>query len=319
MKVLITGACGFLGRHFTKALDGYDLTLVDDFSNPHSFQLQNNHIVTIQDCRQWFQENTSQTFDIAIHLAAHVGGRESIEGLVDDMESIAIDASFFQWIVKARPSKVIYMSSSAAYPAWKQKEECVLREEDIDFSETVGVPDLVYGWSKLTGERLASLVAEKYDLDIMCPRPFSGYGEDQPLTYPFTAICKRALLGENPLKVWGSGEQKRDFVHVDDIVQACLELLPQVKGYQAINIGSGDGVSFKELAAEIAKQAGYKPPIQTLSDKPEGVKMRIASVSHLKRFYEPLIGLTQGIRYTFDYLKSHDKDIVKANRGKTHE
>lgn len=313
MKVLITGACGFLGRHFTKALDGYDLTLVDDFSNPHSFQLQNNHIVTIQDCRQWFQENPTQTFDIAIHLAAHVGGRESIEGLVDDMESIAIDASFFQWTVKARPQKVIYMSSSAAYPTYIQEGHVDLSEDMIDFLRSVGVPDLVYGWSKLTGERLASLVAEKYNIDILCPRPFSGYGEDQPLTYPFPAICKRALLKEDPLTIWGDGTQTRDFIYVDDIVDICLGMLPEIKGYVSVNIGSGKPITFLELAKAVSEAVGYSPEIRLLTDKPSGVKTRYADTKKQRELAgeKKLLPLEEGIKKTLAYLRENDKDIIK--------
>ena len=98
-----------------------------------------------------------------------------------------------------------------------------LAESDIDFSGgKLGQPDMTYGWSKLTGEYLARIAAEYYDLSVACVRPFSGYGEDQDLSYPIPAIAARAAGQETPFEVWGTGKQGRDFVHIEDCIEAMI-------------------------------------------------------------------------------------------------
>jgi len=74
--------------------------------------------------------------------------------------------------------------------------------------------------AKLSGEYLAGFAAKEYGLDVIVYRPFSGYGEDQDLTYPFPSIVRRAVRRESPFVVWGSGKQLRDFIHIDDVVEA---------------------------------------------------------------------------------------------------
>ena len=123
---------------------------------------------------------------IGTSFAAIVGGRAKIDG--DPMMvalDLSIDAEFFYWVTRHKPARVLYPSSSAAYPVSKQTEDNTIQlaEHDIDFNN-MGQPDMTYGWTKLTGEYLAHIAAKHYGIKITCIRPFSGYGEDQDLTYP---------------------------------------------------------------------------------------------------------------------------------------
>ena len=89
---------------------------------------------------------------------------------------LAIDAEFFYWICNNKPNRVLYPSSSAAYPIDLQTTDgaIALKESDIDFTR-MGEPDMTYGWSKLTGEYLAKIAFKHYGVHITCIRPFSGY------------------------------------------------------------------------------------------------------------------------------------------------
>ena len=92
----------------------------------------------------------------------------------------------------------------------------------INFKNFIGFPDMSYGWSKLTCEYLARIAFDKEGIKSVCYRPFSGYGPSQDLTYPFPSIIKRALSMKNNQKkffVWGSGQQMRDFIHINDCVK----------------------------------------------------------------------------------------------------
>jgi nucleoside-diphosphate-sugar epimerase len=241
-------------------------------------------------------------FKDVFHLASIVGGRMVIE--LDPMAvalDLAIDALFFRYVVvnAIRIGRILYASSSAAYPILLQGDEdhVQLKEEYIKFDGKLGQPDMTYGWSKLTGEYLSTLAAAKHGLHIACIRPFSGYGEDQDLTYPVPAIALRVAKRENPLTVWGTGKQGRDFVHIDDCVEAMLMILEKVSDGRGINIGSGVLTTFIELATLMADIEGYQPVIKPLVEKPEGVKSRYCDpfILNTEIGWTPSISLRDGM------------------------
>jgi UDP-glucose 4-epimerase len=258
----------------------------------------------------WLAENYGLSdfvkFSDAFHFAAIVGGRAKIDG--DPMMvalDLSIDAEFFYWAVRHKPDRVMFPSSSAAYPVNLQGEGdyVALKEADIDFvGGNLGQPDMTYGWSKLTGEYLARIAAEHYDLHVACVRPFSGFGEDQDLTYPIPAIAARAARKEDPFEVWGTGKQGRDFVHIDDCVDAIMFALDNIRDGSAMNIGSGKITSFLEIIELFTEFAGYKPSIKQLLDKPVGVHARHADMDYVFNTlgWKPKISLREGMRRVYD-------------------
>jgi nucleoside-diphosphate-sugar epimerase len=283
MKILITGSEGFVGKYFKKKLADYDLTLID--------------IKTGVDCRDFFKDSDTQ-YDLVIHLAAIVGGRESIEGRpLAVADNLSIDSEFFQWCLKTKPHKVVYFSSSAAYPVYLQAfPETRLKESDINL-DNFDKPDMTYGWSKLTGEYLSQFVE-----NVHIFRPFSGYAYDQDLSYPFPKYIERALSHEDPFEVWGPGTQTRDFIHMKDVVNAVMVAVKEnIKG--PINLGTGRATSFLELA-ELCTTAvgGHKGQILTRPDKPVGCMHRVSNNSKLLSFYTPKITLEEGIAEAVSYF-----------------
>lgn len=283
MKILITGSKGFVGKYFIKKLDTTknDICQVD--------------IKDGIDCRDFFKHSDIQ-FDLVIHLAAIVGGRETIEGRpLAVADNFSIDSEFFQWCLKTKPKKVVYFSSSAAYPVEYQTESnAKLLTEDMCTYDFPKKPDMTYGFSKLIGEYLSSFVDNVYVF-----RPFSGYGSDQDLSYPFPSYIKRAKERDDPFVVWGNGKQTRDFIHIEDIVEAVLLAVNlDVKG--PINLGWGRATSFLDLADLVSKEAGYSPNILTLPEKPVGCMHRVSDNSKMLSFYTPKITLEEGIRMAFN-------------------
>jgi GDP-L-fucose synthase len=146
----------------------------------------------------------------------------------------------------------------------------------ITFENRIGMPDMTYGWAKLTNEYLARLAFEKHGLNSVCYRPFSGYGEDQHDSYPFPGICKRILAnrGASEITVWGSGRQMRDFIHIEDCVTGILATMDRINDASAVNLSTGIYTSFIEFAQTAAELCGFSPKIKGTSDKPEGVFAR---------------------------------------------
>lgn len=281
MKILITGDEGFVGRAFHRALDKKS-------NDVFGFDIKSGI-----DARKFFAADNTY-FDVVIHLAAVVGGRATIEGNpLAVATDLAIDSDLFQWALRTRPGRIVYFSSSAAYPTMLQRArfKARLSEQDINL-EHIRTPDQTYGWSKLTGEMLAQYARDE-GLKVSILRPFSGYGADQSLDYPFPSFIARAKQKANPFKIWGSGEQVRDFVHIDDVVQATFAAV--INGVEVMNICSGRATSFIELAEMMMLSAGYLAPIETDPTAPVGVEYRVGNPRFMNQIYEPKISLEQGI------------------------
>ncbi|MEI6890821.1 MAG: NAD-dependent epimerase/dehydratase family protein [Pontiella sp.] len=291
-KILITGGCGFVGRHFVQRLlpEGHEIHCVDILEPlsgaiaPDRWPLfqplaYDNFNFYQEDCRDWFKKHQDSDFDYVFHLAAMVGGRAMIENnplaVADDL---SIDAQYWQWAVTAKPQKTIVFSSSAAYPVHLQRPDhyMLLKEDMISFDEHLGMPDLTYGWAKLTHEYCARLAYEKHGLKSVTYRPFSGYGEDQDDTYPFPSICKRVLKnkGAKEIRVWGTGRQMRDFIHIDDCVEGVLKTMDQISDGSAINLSTGILTSFIDFVRAAAEILDFSPEVQGTSNTPEGVFAR---------------------------------------------
>lgn len=305
-NVLITGGAGFVGRHFTKRLltEGCRITTIDNLcsTGTKAPEPQNNLVFLQGDCRDFFRNTPHCEFDTVIHLAAVVGGRLKIDG--DPLAvatDLAIDADLFNWLARVpKKPQLLYFSSSAAYSTNLQTElwkDIRLFESLISFDMgNHAMPDMTYGWAKLTGEYLAGFAARQYGLDVKIYRPFSGYGPGQSFDYPFPSIVRRVMNGENPVTVWGSGDQLRDFIYIDDIVDAVLETKDRLAPGEALNLGSGVGVSFKELALRTAAVLGREVTVVNDPTKPEGVFARVADVTRFRALYpSPLTPLEDGI------------------------
>ena len=201
MRVLLTGASGFVGRHIYGALlDRGDEVLAID--------LDGTPFVQTGDALDFFRHDDTR-FDLAIHAAAIVGGRASIDGSpLGVATNLALDAWYMRWLIRTGTPRAVYFSSSAAYPVALQQPGDVRRlyEEDINL-QYMEEPDATYGWAKLTAEKLASY-AEAEGCRILIPRPFSGYGEDQAPCYPFPAFIARAKRRDDPFEIWGSGRHR---------------------------------------------------------------------------------------------------------------
>jgi nucleoside-diphosphate-sugar epimerase len=279
----VTGSAGFVGRHMCAALEsaGWDVQGIDLPEDARPF-------LAVCDCR----------YDLVVHAAAHVGGRVDIDGRPTFVGAynLQLDGALFEWALRARPGAVVYLSSSAAYPVALQTGQPTrarsLVEADIDLAAP-GLPDATYGWTKLTGERLAA-EARAEGLRVHVVRPFSGYGTDQDNAYPFPAFIGRAQRRADPFRVWGDGRQVRDWIHIDDVCAAVLAVVDQGVDVP-VNLCTGRPVSMTELAGMVASAAGYRPRVEPVGG-PAGVLHRVGDPTLLRRFYEPKIRLEDGVR-----------------------
>lgn len=282
MRALVTGGAGFIGRHMMTELTrrGWHVVGVDLRDGPYT-----TGVLVKADVREVFAGRLMHhdRFDLIVHCAYHVA------------RNLELDAQLFEWSVRTRQPRVLYYSSSAAYPIEHQQADQWMRlvEDHIDLGDA-RQPDARYGWAKLTGERLATAAALS-GLRVHVLRPFSGYGGDQDLTYPFPAILDRVRHGD--LTVWGPPGQYRDWVHIDDVVGCSIAVVEKdITG--PVNVCSGIGIEMGDLAVRMAKIAGM-PVLEHpryLIDRPTGVMVRIGDPSRMQTIYRPTVGLEEGIR-----------------------
>lgn len=283
MNVLITGAAGFLGRHFHRVLaDQYDVHAVDIVPAPG---------VEVVDARDLFRYGHVH-YGLVVHCAAVDPHRGAITASPVAMGAgcMELDAGMWAWASRTRPGRVVYFSSCAAYPPRPQAAGPMV-ESDIGDGAIIQ-PDM-YGQVKLAGERMA----RHYTMSggrVTVVRPFSGYGEDQDTRWPFGAFIARARRREDPFTIWGSGEQVRDWVHVDDIVGAVLAAVDR-RPSGPVNIGTGRATTLNQLAEMVCAQAGYSPRFEHVLDAPIGPRYRVADTTRLNEFYTTRVSLEEGV------------------------
>jgi nucleoside-diphosphate-sugar epimerase len=283
MKALVTGATGFVGRHVSSELQrrGY---IVD-----------RRDISTGSNAHYVFASKLASNYDLIIHAAASAPHRAAIDGQAEHFaRNLHLDSAMFDWAVRTGQGRVIYLSSSAAYPVASQTgPECGPLTEDTIRLDRAAEPDAAYGWTKLTGERMAA-AARRKGLQVTVVRPFSGYGEDQSENFPFPAILGRVRRHEDPLTIWGDGTQVRDWIHIDDVVAGMLAVA-QSGTEEPVNLCTGVGTSMLKLATLACLHERHMPAITTLTGKPAGVSYRVGDPIRFHEIYKPQVSLIEGI------------------------
>ena len=285
---LVTGAWGFVGRHMTRALldNGWDAVTCDVASPRRPV-----------DCLDVFRSG-DRVFDLVVHCAALAPHRAAIDSRPANMAyNLQLDSALLEWAVRTGQRRVLYLSSSAAYPLDLQDDFAQARElheDDVRWNRlNIGTPDAAYGWTKLTGEKMAAAAAAT-GLPVHVVRPFSGYGEDQATDWPFGAFVDRARRRVDPFPVWGPGTQVRDWIHISDVVDGALAVV-DADVRQPVNLCTGRGVSMTDLVTLICQAAGYDPQIEYDTARPAGVAYRVGDPDRLHSIYQPKVSLEEGV------------------------
>ncbi len=310
MKILVTGAGGFIGHHLVIALKscGHWVRGVD-IKHPE-FEASAADEFHILDLRK--EENAlraTESIEQAYHLAANMGGIGFIEQnkgvIVRDNTLINIHT-----IEAARVNGVgrfLYTSSACIYPGYKQKEAALtpLKESDAYPADA----EDGYGWEKLYMERTCRHYREDFGLDTRTVRfhnifgplgTYDGGREKAP-----AALCRKiALVADGgEIELWGDGEQTRSFCYIDDCVAGLMKLMNS-DFHDPLNLGQDRMVTINELAYMVASAAGKRIHIRHEMDRPLGVRGRNSDNTLLREIlgWEPAISLEEGIRRTYEWI-----------------
>ena len=321
MRILVTGAGGFIGSHLVTRLKkqghwvrGVDLKL-PEFSASTADEFVQGDLRDVN----VVQKVLDQPFDEVYQLAADMGGAGYIFTGNHDADlmhnSATINLNMLEQSRKMGVGKIFYSSSACIYPAYNQEDpdnpKC---SEDSAYP---AAPDSEYGWEKLFSERLYSAYRRNYKMNVRIARFHNIYGpegtweggrEKAP-----AAMCRKAAMAEpgGQIEVWGDGKQTRSFLFIEDCLDG-VQALMKSEYTEPLNIGSEEMVSIRQLAEMAIALSGKQVGIVHI-DGPVGVRGRNSDNRLIRQEigWEPTFSLQEGLSRTFAWIDSQ----VKARSG----
>ena len=313
-KVLVTGGTGMIGRYLVELLidEGARVTIasLDDPSRAHpKAQFSKLDLTDITNCIKACKE-----IDFVFHLAGIKGSpKMTMERPASFfVPTILFNTNMMEAARRAGVKRFLYTSTVGVYAPAK-----VFHEDDV-WKTFPSENDRFAGWAKRMGELQAEAYKIEYGWDkISIVRPANVYGSfdnfDPANAMVIPSLITRALSGENPLVVWGDGTPIRDFIHAKDVARGMM--MAMKKGVnEPVNLGSGTGVTIRQIAETIAK---FVPggPVKIVWDKskPMGDAKRLMDVTRAKKLlgFKPIVSLEEGIHETIDWYLENRKNLDK--------
>lgn len=324
MKICITGGAGMIGSALLRKLSkkGYEIIVIDNLwrgkvENINTIEnwdfSKNFHNIDLSDTKNEEQllkiiENT----DVLIHLADIVAGIGYVFNNQYEIFKInnTINTNIFSICSKLNIKKILYAGTACSFPKNLQLSlTSILKESQLFPAE----PESAYGWSKLIGTMELQYMAEKYNLNVttlMLHNVYGPYCDTDPKRSQVIPSIIRKIIELEPngqLDVWGSGNQGRAFLHVDDVANAFQLALEKGDIPQIIQIGPNHCTSIKHLVNVLINDV-IKKPINVNFDttKPEGDLGRCADykIANESLGWSPQIDLKEGLIDTYNWIKS---------------
>jgi UDP-glucuronate 4-epimerase len=316
MKVLLTGAAGFIGFHVAKRLlaEGHQVVGVDNLNDYYEQSLKVARLKHLENSDFTFIKSSIEgselyntlkdsRFDVVCHLAAQAGVRHSIDAPQDYVSSNLVGFCNILEFCRHSSTRLVFASSSSVYG---NRDHMPLRESDPTDS-----PVSFYGATKKAGEVLAASYASLYGIPTVGLRFFTVYGPwGRPDMAPF--LFTRAVLEGRPLRLFNHGAMERDYTYIDDITEGIYRVLTQpVSGFHLYNIGNSRPVRLGDFVSLIERFTGRTAQIEYLPMQPGDVVRTYADTSLLQRDYgyapaTPLeVGLEKFVRWYSEYYSNN--------------
>jgi len=295
-KVLVTGGCGFVGRNFVEALVNAGvkprITLHEKPSqfSPGMVETVKADLTRADDCAR-----ACDGIDYVIHTAGSVGNAGNIRSnlISPIVDNLVITARLLEAASSACEKLLLFSSSTAGYPPYEHPVT-----EDEMWEAPPAPVYFGYGWMRRYFELLGDYAGRVSPLQVFVCRPTAVYGRYDNSGHVIPSLIHRALSGENPCVVWGSGAELRDFIHIYDMVRGCLLMLEKESSIGPVNIGYGNTASIADVAGIIMRAAGRSAAEMVFDDsKPTTIPVRAVDCSKAQRVlgFAPQISLESGL------------------------
>ena len=314
-KVLVTGGCGMMGSHATEFLveAGARVRVSDNLSRGSvkfiesvfdSVEFLKEDLLDLAACQK-----VCKGQEIVMNLAAKVTGIEY--NLTHQREmfetNFLLQRNVIHAAAEAGVKRFLQVSTACIYP----HDALTPTPESEGLRGTPEPTNEGYGWAKRMGEKLAEYYTKETAMECIIVRPFNAYGPrdnfSESESHVIPALISRILRGDDPVEIWGSGNQKRVFVHARDIAKGMILLTEKAPPAEPVNVGHRKMVSIKELFETICRVLKKSPKPHYDTTKPEGYPARAADDTKLKALtgFVPSISLEEGIREMVSWLESH--------------
>ena len=324
-KVLVTGGAGFVGSYLTEHLvaEGAKVTVADNLvrgtknriqSVAKKIRLETGDLFEYKNCVK-----ACKGQEVVLNLAAKVTGIEYNRFNMADMfeSNMKLQMNVLHAASECGIKRFLQISTACIYP----------HDAKVPTPESEGergAPEPTnegYGLAKLMGEKLAKYYTAEKKMEVVIGRPFNAYGPrdhfDEGTSHVVPAIMKRVLDGNDPVTIWGTGNQSRVFVHARDLARGMMLLAEKAPAGQAINIGHDKEVTIKELFNVICKVTGRSPKVFYDTSKPDGYARRAADTTLLKKYtgFVPATSLEDGVREMYEWFSSKRASPLNDKRS----
>ena len=319
---LVCGAGGFIGSHLVKKLkkEGFWVRGIDLKYPPYAKTHADDFVLGDLREQSVVRRVIDQGFDEVYQLAADMGGAGFVftgENDADIMHNSAlINLNVLEACYKRNVKKIFYSSSACIYPEGNQVDpENITTAEDTAHPAN---PDSEYGWEKLFSEHLYLSFVRNYGLDVRIARFHNIFGpegswNDGREKAP-AAFCRKVAMAKNgdTIDMWGSGEQLRSFLYIDECLKGVRKLMDSEEFYGPVNIGSDEMISINGLAKVAMEIAGKKLEINHIPG-PLGVKARNSDNKLIqeKLGWAPDYPLRKGMEITYNWINSQVENSTK--------
>ena len=307
MRILVTGAAGFIGSHLTESLvaAGHQVVGVDNFNDhlyPSSVKRKNAAIVAksveiheVDIADPAGIERHMQGIDVVCHLAALAGVRPSLE---QPMAYIQTNLHGLNVVLEAmrqqKTDRLVFASSSSVYGSRPGLESAKPFREDDPCHEQSSL----YAMTKRAGELMASTYRNLHGIGVSCLRFFTVYGPRQRQDMAIHKFAA-AIVNNNPIRLFGDGTSRRDYTYIDDIVRATKTACERVEpnGFNIYNLGGTKTTSLASLVEKLEVVLEQKAIVEKHPIQPGDVPLTFADITNLSRDldYAPTVELEAGL------------------------
>jgi len=246
--------------------------------------------------------------EVVVMAAARVGGilANSTYPAEFISENLRVQVNVLDAAQKFGVERLLFLGSSCIYP---KHAEQPIREDSLMTGPLEPTND-AYAIAKIAGILQVQAIRREYGLDYISAMPTNLYGPndnfDLATSHVLPALMRRAheakVTGAETMTIWGTGQPRREFMHVDDLARACLFLLSSYSDPNPINIGTGSDIPIGELAQLVADVVGWDGRIEYDHSKPDGTPRKLLDVSRLQALgFESSIDLATGVKDTYDW------------------
>jgi len=299
-RIYVAGHCGLVGSAIVRSLkkQGYKNLI---FKTHHALDLTRQKQV-----ETFFAREKPEYVFMA---AARVGGIWANNTYPAHFiyDNLAIQTNLIHSAYLNKVKKLLFLGSSCIYPRscpQPMKEEYLLS----DYLEPTNEP---YAVAKIAGIKMCEAYNRQYGTTYVSVLPTNLYGPydnfDLETSHVLPALIRKfheaKIESMNEVPIWGSGKPRREFLHVDDLADACLFLMNTYQGSDLINIGSGSDITISELARLIACVVGFEGRLTFDSTKPDGTPRKLLDISRMTALgWKAAITLEQGIKSTYEWF-----------------